>query len=162
MSEELYLRIAPDVVLGQEVTFGPFVNLYGCRIGDECTIGAFVEIQAGVQVGRKVKIQSHTFICSGVVIEDEAFIGHGVMFVNDRYPRATTRDGKKQRSGDWNCQFIRIGRRSSIGSNATILGGVVVGEESMVGAGSLVVRDVPPQAVVAGNPAKVLRYLDNK
>jgi len=159
MSKTPYLCIAQDVILGRDIKIGPFVNLYGCEIGDACTIGAFVEIQAGAVVGQKVKIQSHSFICSGVVIEDEAFIGHGVMFINDKYPRSTTPGGKKQGPEDWVCQSTRIGRRASIGSNATILGGVVVGEEAVVGAGSLVARDVPPWAVVAGNPANVLRYL---
>lgn len=160
MSGEGLLKIAPDVRLGRDVRLVGFANLYGCVIGDECTIGTFVEIQRDVVVGDRVKIQSHSFICSGVTIEDEAFIGHGVMFTNDRFPRSSNRDGSKKGGSDWQCVPTRICRRASIGSNATILCGVTVGEEAIVGAGSVVTRDVPPRAVVAGNPARILRHID--
>ncbi|OGR40281.1 MAG: acetyltransferase [Desulfovibrionales bacterium GWA2_65_9] len=152
--------IAKDVKLGRDVQLGVFINLYGCQIGDECTIGPFVEIQRDVVIGDRVKIQSHTFICSGVRIEDEAFVGHGVMFINDRFPRSTDSSGSKKTDRDWTCEPTRIGERASIGSNATILCGVTVGEEAIVGAGSVVTHDVPARAVVAGNPARVLRLLD--
>lgn len=153
-------RIAPDVELGRDVRLADFINLYGCSIGDESMIGPFVEIQRDARIGARVKVQSHTFICSGVTIEDEAFIGHGVMFINDRFPRASNPDGSKKGADDWTCTPTRIGRRASIGSNATILCGVSVGEEAVVGAGSVVVRDVPPRAIVAGNPARVLRHIE--
>jgi UDP-2-acetamido-3-amino-2,3-dideoxy-glucuronate N-acetyltransferase len=155
-----FSRIADDVVLGQNVKIYAFVNLYGCEIGDGSRIGAFVEVQKGVVIGKRVKVQSHTFICSGVVIEDEAFIGHGVMFINDLFPRATREDGAPQGEEDWACIPTRIGRRASIGSNATILCGLSVGESAIVGAGAVVTSDVPPRAIVAGNPARILRYLD--
>lgn len=160
--QDIFLKIAPDVKLGRDVRLGGFVNLYGCEIGDECTIGTFVEIQCDVRVGRRVKIQSHTFICSGVTIEDEAFIGHGVMFTNDLFPRSTDRSGAKKGGGDWTCTPTRICRRASIGSNATLLCGITIGEEAVVGAGSVVTRDVPPRAIVAGNPARILRSLDDE
>jgi acetyltransferase-like isoleucine patch superfamily enzyme len=153
------VRIAPSVKLGQNVRIICFANLYGCEIGDESFIGPFVEIQSDVKVGRRVKIQSHTFICSGVTIGDEAFIGHGVMFTNDRFPRATNDDGSLKSAEDWQCEPIVIGRRASIGSNATILCGVTIGDEAVVGAGSVVTKNVPPRTVVAGNPARVLRTL---
>ncbi len=153
------LRIAPSVKLGKNVRLIAFANLYGCEIGDETFIGPFVEIQSDVKVGRRVKIQSHTFVCSGVTIEDEAFIGHGVMFTNDRFPRATNADGTMQGAKDWKCEPTVIGRRASIGSNVTILCGVTIGEEAVVGAGAVVTKSVPPRAVVAGNPAKILRTL---
>ena len=149
-----FVRIAPDVKLGQDVEIFAFVNLYGCEIGDESKIGAFVEIQKGVKVGRRVKISSHAFICEGVTIEDEAFIGHGVTFINDKYPRATTPDGELQSEADWACIPTRIKKAASIGSNATILCGVTIGERAMVGAGSVVTHDVPDGAVVAGVPAR--------
>jgi len=152
-----YLKISDDVVMGENVRLGGFVNLYGCSIGDDCTIGTFVEIQCNVHIGRMVKVQSHTFICSGVRVEDEAFIGHGVMFINDLFPRATTADGKRQGPEDWTCTPTLVGRRASIGSNATILCGVTIGEEAIVGAGSVVTRDVPPRTIVAGNPARIIR-----
>jgi UDP-2-acetamido-3-amino-2,3-dideoxy-glucuronate N-acetyltransferase len=155
-----FSRIADDVVLGKNVKIHGFVNLYGCKIGDDSRIGVFVEIQKQVVIGKRVKVQSHSFICSGVVIEDEAFIGHGVMFINDPYPRATREDGAPQDETDWTCVPTRIGRRAAIGSNATILCGVTVGEGALVGAGAVVTRDVPPFAVVAGNPARVVRYLN--
>jgi acetyltransferase-like isoleucine patch superfamily enzyme len=157
MGESPTVRIAPDVKLGQNVKIYAFVNLYGCEIGDESRIGAFVEIQKGVRIGCRVKISSHTFICEGVTIEDEAFIGHGVMFINDKYPRSTNADGSSQTEADWTLVKTVIGRRASIGSNATILCGISVGEGAIVGAGSVVTKDVPPYTIVAGNPAKVLR-----
>lgn len=158
MSEST-LRIAPSVKLGQNVRIICFVNLYGCEIGDESFIGPFVEIQSDVKVGRRVKIQSHTFICSGVTIEDEAFVGHGVMFINDRFPASTNADGSVKGAKDWKCEPTVIGRRAAIGSNATILCGVKIGEGAVIGAGSVVTKDVPPRAVVAGNPARILRTL---
>ncbi len=155
-----YSRIADDVVLGTNVKIHGFVNLYGCQIGDDSRIGAFVEIQKKVVIGKRVKVQSHTFICSGVTIDDEAFIGHGVMFINDLFPRATREDGALQGEEDWTCLPTRIGRRVAIGSNATILCGIAVGEGALVGAGAVVTQNVPPHAVVAGNPARVVRYLN--
>jgi UDP-2-acetamido-3-amino-2,3-dideoxy-glucuronate N-acetyltransferase len=152
-------RIAPSVVLGKDVKLADFVNLYGCRIDDGTKIGPFVEIQKNAFVGKNCKIQSHTFICEGVTIEDEAFVGHGVMFINDKYPRSTTEQGGLQGEQDWKVVPTLIKRRASIGSNATILCGVTVGEGAIVGAGSVVTRDVAPGAVVAGNPAKVIRKL---
>ena len=150
------LRIAEDVVLGRDVRLYGFVNLYGCRIGDECLIGTFVEIQKGVEIGCRCKISSHSFLCEGVTLEDEVFIGHGVMFTNDLYPRATNPDGKPQGSGDWKCEPTLVRKGASIGSGATILCGIEIGEGAMVGAGSVVIRDVPPHATVAGNPARVI------
>ena len=149
--------VAPDVVLGRDVKLHAFVNLYGCTIGDESKIGTFVEIQRGVVVGRRVKISSHTFVCEGVTIDDEVFIGHGVMFTNDRYPRATSSSGELQTPADWQCIPTLVKRRASIGSNATILCGVTIGEGAIVGAGAVVTRDVPPQTIVAGNPARAIR-----
>ena len=151
-----YVRIAPDVRLGRDVKIYAFVNLYGCEIGDECKIGTFVEIQKGVKIGRRVKISSHTFICEGVTIEDGVFIGHGVMFINDKYPRATTESGELQTEADWKCIPTLVKQGASIGSNATILCGVTIGEKAIVGAGSVVTHDVSPGAVVAGNPAQPL------
>lgn len=156
MNASDYIRIAPDVKLGRDVKVYGFVNLYGCEIGDESKIGAFVEIQKNVKVGRCVKISSHTFICEGVTIEDEVFIGHGVMFTNDKYPRATTVEGELQTAADWECVPTWVKRGASIGSNATILCGVTIGERAMVGAGSVVTHDVPAGAVVAGVPATIL------
>jgi len=154
------VRIGPNVTLGENVRFIGFANLYGCTIGSNTLIGPFVEIQCDVIVGERVKIQSHTFICSGVTIGDEAFIGHGVMFVNDRFPRSTTEQGGIKGAADWTCETIRVGRRASIGSNATIVGSVTIGEEAMVGAGSVVTKDVPPRTIVAGNPARIIRKMD--
>ena len=151
-----FSRIAPDVVLGRDVRIPGFVNLYGCRIGDESRIGTFVEIQRGVVVGRRCKIQSHTFICEGVQIEDEVFIGHHVCFINDRDPRATNEDGSLKTDDDWVLEGTVVRRRSSIGSGAVILAGVEIGEGALVGAGAVVTRNVPPGAVVAGNPARIL------
>ncbi|MGA2819819.1 MAG: acyltransferase [Anaerolineales bacterium] len=157
MNEPLFARIAADVKLGRDVKIFAFVNLYGCAIGDESKIGAFVEIQKGASVGRRCKISSHSFICEGVTIEDEVFIGHGVMFINDRYPRATVAGGGLATEADWQVVPTLVKRGASIGSNATILCGVTIGEGAIVGAGSVVTKDVPARAIVAGNPAQVLR-----
>ena len=154
MSE--FLCIAPDVKLGQNVKLAKFINLYGCEIGDNTKIGAFVEVQKNARIGRNCKISSHTFICEGVTIEDDVFIGHGVVFINDLYPRATAADGQLQTESDWKVEPTVIRRGASIGSGATILARVTVGEGAMVGAGSTVTRSVPANAVVAGNPARVL------
>lgn len=148
--------IAPDVKLGRDVLIYNFVNLYGCEIGDETTIGTFVEIQKGARVGRNCKISSHSFICEGVTIEDEVFIGHGVTFINDKVPRATNPDGTKQAAGDWRMAPTVVKYRASIGSGATILCGVTIGEGALVGAGAVVTKDVPPGAIVVGNPAMPL------
>jgi acetyltransferase-like isoleucine patch superfamily enzyme len=156
-----FARIAPDVKLGQDVKIYAFVNLYGCEIGDESKIGTFVEIQKGAKIGRRVKISSHTFICEGVTIEDEVFIGHGVMFINDKYPRAATSDGQLQTEADWEVTPTLIKRGASVGSNATILCGVTIGEGALVGAGSVVTRDVPAGAVVAGVPAHPIQVKEN-
>lgn len=153
--------ISPDVRLGRDVRLPGFANLYGCEIGDETLIGTFVEVQRGARIGRRCKIQSHTFICEGVVIEDEVMVAHGVMFINDRFPRATRRDGQPKQSGDWQCLPTRVCRRASIGSNATILGGITIGEEALVAAGAVVTADVPARAIVAGNPARVVRELSD-
>jgi acetyltransferase-like isoleucine patch superfamily enzyme len=149
--------IAADVKLGRDVTIYDFVNLYGCEIGDETKIGTFVEIQKGAKVGRRVKISSHTFICEGVEIEDQVFVGHGVTFINDRYPRAATADGVLQTDADWKVVPTVVRRGASIGSGSTILCGVEIGEGAIVGAGSVVTKDVGPGTIVAGNPARVLR-----
>jgi acetyltransferase-like isoleucine patch superfamily enzyme len=159
MVEPTFVRITPDVKLGRDVKIYAFVNLYGCEIGDESKIGTFVEIQKGARIGNRVKVSSHTFICEGVTIEDEVFIGHGVMFINDKYPRSTATTGQLQTEADWVCTPTLIKRGSSIGSNATILCGVTVGEGAIVGAGSVVTRDVPPGAVAAGNPARIIRMI---
>jgi len=151
-----FVRIAPNVQLGHDVKIYAFANLYGCEIGDESKIGTFVEIQKGAKIGRRVKISSHTFICEGVEIEDNVFIGHGVTFINDKYPRATTEEGELQTEADWECVPTLVKKGASIGSNATILCGVTIGERAIVGAGSVVTHDVPPGAIVAGNPAKPL------
>jgi acetyltransferase-like isoleucine patch superfamily enzyme len=155
-----YTRIASDVKLGQGVKIHAFVNLYGCEIGDESRVGTFVEIQKGARIGNQVKISSHTFICEGVTIEDGVFIGHGVMFINDKYPRATTSDGQPQSEADWVCIPTLVKAGASIGSNATILCGVTIGAGAIVGAGSVVTRDVPPRVVVAGNPARIIRVME--
>ncbi len=152
-----YICVAPDVKLGREVRLSKFINLYGCEIGDYTKIGAFVEIQKNAKVGSKCKISSHSFICEGVAIEDNVFIGHGVTFINDSYPRATTTDGELKRGKDWSVERTVVKKGASIGSGATILSNVVIGENALVGAGSVVTRDVPANAVVAGNPARVLR-----
>ena len=152
-----FCSIAPNVKLGQGVKLSKFINMYGCEIGDETKIGAFVEIQKNASVGRRCKVSSHTFVCEGVTIEDNVFIGHGVTFVNDSYPRATTPDGEIQTEKDWKVETTLVKRGASIGSGATILANLVIGENAIVGAGSVVTRDVPPNTIVAGNPAKVLR-----
>ena len=155
-----FQSIAPDVKLGKDVKIYDFVNLYGCEIGDESKIGTFVEIQRGARIGRRVKISSHTFICEGVQIEDQVFVGHGVTFINDKYPRATTSGGEPQTDGDWTVVPTVVRRGASIGSGSTILCGVEIGERAIVGAGSVVTRNVPPGAIVAGNPASVLRQVE--
>jgi acetyltransferase-like isoleucine patch superfamily enzyme len=150
-------RIADDVKLGKDVIIRDFVNLYGCTIGDNCKIGTFVEIQKNATIGSNTKVSSHTFICEGVTIEEDVFIGHNVSFINDKYPRSTTTDGSLQTEADWQVVQTRIKKGASIGTSSTILCGVVVGENAIVGAGSVVTRDVPANAVVAGNPARILR-----
>lgn len=163
MADEQHLvAIAPDVRLGRDVRIYRFVNLYGCEIGDETRIGTFVEIQKGARIGARCKISSHTFICEGVTIEDEVFVGHGVMFINDMYPRATTESGEPQTEADWQLVPTLVRRGASIGSNATILAGVTVGARSIVGAGSVVTRDVPPGVIVAGVPARIVRAVDTE
>lgn len=157
MSE--YRCISPDVRLGKGVRFSKFINLYGCEIGDFTKIGAFVEIQKNARVGKNCKISSHTFICEGVTIEDDVFVGHGVTFINDTYPRATTPDGRLQTDADWAVEPTVVKKGASIGSGATVLCNVVIGENALVGAGSVVTKDVPPNAVVAGNPARLIRFL---
>lgn len=154
-----YCRIAPDVKMGQNVRIHAFVNLYGCAVGDNTKIGAFVEIQKNARIGRNVKISSHTFICEGVTVEDDVFIGHNVSFINDKYPRATRLEGEMQSDADWQVVATRVKRGASIGTGATILCGVTIGEDAIVGAGSVVTHDVPDGAVIAGNPARVLRKL---
>jgi acetyltransferase-like isoleucine patch superfamily enzyme len=156
---EQFICIAPDVKLGRDVKLSKFINLYGCEVGDETKIGAFVEIQKNASVGRRCKISSHTFICEGVTIEDNVFIGHGVMFINDSYPRATAPSGGLQTESDWRVERTLIKKGASIGSGATILADVVIGENAIVGAGSTVTKNVPSNSIVAGNPARVLRYL---
>ena len=156
------LRIAPDVKLGEDVKLAAFINLYGCEIGDGTKIGAFVEVQKNAVIGRRCKISSHTFICEGVTIEDNVFIGHGVVFINDSYPRATTAAGGLQTEADWRVERTVVKKGASIGSGATILSQVVIGENAIVGAGSVVTKDVPANAIVAGNPARLLRVLDNE
>ena len=152
-----YCLIAPDVVIGREVAIYNFVNLYGCEIGDGTRIGSFVEIQKGARIGRSCKISSHTFICEGVTVEDEVFIGHGVQFINDKYPRATTDDGLLQTERDWKVEPIRVERGASIGTGATILGNVRIGARAIIGAGAVVTKDVPAGSIVAGNPARIIR-----
>ncbi len=154
-----YVRIAPDVHLGRDVKVYAFVNLYGCQIGDESKIGTFVEIQKGAKIGKRVKISSHSFICEGVTIEDEVFVGHGVMFINDKYPRSATEEGNLKTESDWVCTPTLVKKGASIGSNATILCGVTIGENAIIGAGSVVTHDVPANVIVVGNPARFLRDL---
>ncbi|HLX68629.1 MAG TPA: acyltransferase [Verrucomicrobiae bacterium] len=158
-ASDSFQRVSPDVKLGKNVRLHAFTNLYGCEIGDDVKIGTFVEIQKGAKVGNRCKISSHTFICEGVMIEDEVFIGHNVTFINDRYPRATNGNGGLQSEADWKCVATRVKRGASIGSGATLLCGITVGERALVGAGSVVTRDVPDFAVVAGNPARVIKKL---
>ena len=154
-----FCSIAPDVKLGRAVKLSKFINLYGCQIGDETKIGAFVEIQKNATVGSRCKISSHTFVCEGVTIEDNVFVGHGVTFINDSYPRSTTPEGELQTEKDWHVENTVVRRGASIGSGATILSNLEIGENAIVGAGSVVTHDVPPNAIVAGNPAKVLRSI---
>jgi len=155
-----YVAIGSNVKLGKDVKFSKFINLYGCEIGDETKIGAFVEIQKNASIGRRCKISSHTFICEGVTIEDNVFIGHGVMFINDSYPRATVANGGLQTEADWKVEETVIKKGASIGSGATILAKLRVGENAIIGAGAVVTKDVPPNSIVAGNPARVLRYIE--
>lgn len=155
-----YLCITPDVKVGRNVKFSQFVNLYGCEVGDDTKIGAFVEIQKNAKIGKRCKISSHTFICEGVTIEDEVFVGHNVTFVNDTFPRATTGTGTLQTDADWKVETTLVKRGVSIGSGATILANVVIGENALIGAGCVVTCDVPANAVVVGNPGRVLRYLE--
>ncbi len=154
-----FVSIAPSVKLGKDVRLSKFINLYGCEIGDETKIGAFVEIQKNSSVGKRCKISSHTFVCEGVEIQDNVFIGHSVTFINDSYPRATTASGDLQTEADWQVEKTLISKGASIGSGSTILSNITVGENAIVGAGSVVTKNVPANAIVAGNPAKVLRYL---
>jgi acetyltransferase-like isoleucine patch superfamily enzyme len=158
MNED-FLCITPDVKLGSNVRLSKFINLYGCEIGSDTKIGAFVEIQKNATVGRQCKISSHTFICEGVTIEDNVFIGHGVMFVNDMYPRATAAGGTLQTEQDWKVEKTLVKQGASIGTGVTVLANVTIGEEAIVGAGAVVTRDVPPRTIVAGNPARVLRSI---
>jgi acetyltransferase-like isoleucine patch superfamily enzyme len=151
------MPVAPTVKMGEGVRifYPDLVNMYRCSLGDGTTIGPFVEVQGGVEIGARCKISSHSFICEGVIIEDEVFIGHGVMFINDIFPRATGDDGQPLKGGEWEMVNTRIGKRASIGSNATIMGGITIGEGALVGAGAVVTKDVPPYAIVAGNPARI-------
>ena len=152
-----FCRIADNVMMGKNVTVHAFVNLYGCSIGDNSRVGAFVEIQKNASIGKNVKVSSHTFICEGVTIEDDVFVGHNVSFINDKYPRATTGDGRPQSEADWGVVKTVVKRGASIGTSATILCGVTIGANAIIGAGSVVTRDVPDDAIVAGNPARLMR-----
>jgi acetyltransferase-like isoleucine patch superfamily enzyme len=156
-----YLSIAPDVKLGENVKLSKFINLYGCEVGDETKIGAFVEIQKNAVVGKRCKISSHTFICEGVTIEDNVFIGHSVTFINDSYPRSTTAEGGLQTEADWKVEKTVVKKGASIGSGATILSNISIGENAIVGAGSVVTKDVPPNTIVVGNPARLLRSIES-
>jgi acetyltransferase-like isoleucine patch superfamily enzyme len=156
-----YQCVAPDVRLGRDVKLSKFINLYGCEIGDETKIGAFVEIQKNATIGKRCKVSSHTFVCEGVVVEDNVFIGHGVTFINDIYPRATTAEGNLQTEADWRVERTLVRKGASIGSGTTVLAGIIIGENAIVGAGSVVTKDVPPNSIVAGNPARFLRLIDS-
>jgi len=160
--QPLFQRIALDVKLGKNTRVFAFVNLYGCEIGDDVKIGAFVEIQKGVKIGNRCKISSHTFICEGVTLEDEVFVGHGVNFTNDRFPRAANNSSQLQTETDWTCIPTLVKRGASIGSGSTLLCGITVGENALVGAGSVVTKNVPPHSVVAGNPARVIKSLPSR
>ncbi len=157
-----FLSIAPDVRLGKDVKLSRFINLYGCEIGDETKIGAFVEVQKKAKIGKRCKISSHTFVCEGVTIEDNVFVGHGVTFINDTYPRAANPDGSLQTEADWKVETTLVKKGASIGSGSTVLCNVTIGENAIVGAGSVVTKDVPPHTIVAGNPARVLRKISQK
>lgn len=157
-----YLSIADDVKLGNNVKLATFINLYGCTVDDNTKIGAFVEIQKNAFIGKNCKISSHTFICEGVTIEDNVFIGHNVTFINDAFPRATAADGDLQTEADWACIRTRVKKGASIGSSATLLCGITIGENAIVGAGSVVTKDVPPDTIVAGNPARIMRTIEHK
>lgn len=160
--EQNYVRIASDVKLGRNVRLFGYANLYGCELGDDVKVGPFVEIQKGVKIGNRCKISSHSFLCEGVILEDDVFIGHNVTFTNDRFPRATNGNGQLQTREDWNCIPTVVKRGASIGSGATLLCGITIGENALVGAGSVVTRDVPPDIVVAGNPARAIRSIPAK
>jgi len=155
-----FLCVAGDVKLGQNVRLAKFINLYGCSVGDNTKIGAFVEIQKNASVGKNCKVSSHTFICEGVEIDDNVFIGHSVTFINDSYPRATTATGELQTEANWKVEPTRVCKGASVGSGSTILSKLTIGENAIVGAGSVVTKDVPPNAIVAGNPAKFLRFVE--
>jgi len=155
-----YVCISPDVKLGKDVKLSKFINLFGCEVGDESKIGAFVEIQKNASVGKRCKISSHTFICEGVTIEDNVFVGHSVAFINDSYPRSTTSEGQLQTEADWKVEKTLVKKGASIGSGCTILSNVTIGENAFVGAGSVVTRDVPPNSIAYGNPARIHRYVD--
>jgi acetyltransferase-like isoleucine patch superfamily enzyme len=157
-----YVQIAPNVKLGRNVRLFGFANLYGCELGDDVKVGPFVEIQKGVRIGNRCKISSHSFLCEGVVLEDDVFVGHNVTFTNDRFPRATNGNGQLQTEADWACLPTLVKRGASIGSGVTLLCGITIGENALIGAGSVVLRDVPPDTVVAGNPARTIRSLPRK
>ncbi len=159
MSENSHTCVASDVKLGRNVKLSKFINLYGCEIGDETKIGAFVEVQKNAKIGKRCKVSSHTFVCEGVTIEDNVFIGHGVTFINDSYPRATSAEGQLQTEADWKVEPTVVKTGASIGSGATVLSRLTIGRNAIVGAGSIVTKDVPENAIVAGNPAKILRYI---
>jgi acetyltransferase-like isoleucine patch superfamily enzyme len=157
-----FCRISDDCKIAESAKIFGFVNAYGCEIGENTKIGAFVEIQCNVKIGANCKISSHSFLCEGVTLEDEVFVGHGVMFINDKYPRATNMDGSMKTGDDWICEKILVKRRAAIGTQATIMGGVTIGENALVGAGAVVTKDVPKNAIVAGNPAKVVGEVPDK